>query len=250
MRSLAPQPSLQAQYATTVAPLRASISAAKSLRAQKEAFRNPVAEPNPSQAEAVGLDWEDKVGKALEANELIKQIKEKTDRVTVPLEQAIGRFADALEGDPFRSNNPQVNLIHDIVLGWNNKYGDVARWDPNKWIEIATLNGKDDDTAIRQLEAERDQFRHLAKGCEALDSVVRALNIADHMDVKDFGQWLISTKSLDIEARRETLVEINRCSIHMKNAVQQLDSAIDGLRISRQTRDAILRAASDPHELP
>jgi phage-related minor tail protein len=235
--------SLHAHYATIVAPLRASISAAKSLRAQKEALRDPVAEPNPSQAEAVGFDWEDNVGKALEANELIKQIKEKTDRLTVPMEQTIGRFADALEGNPFRSDNPQINLIHDIVLGWNNKHGDAARRDVNKWIDLATLDGRDDDTAIRQLEAERDQFRRFAKACAAQTYVVWALNVADHMDVKNYGQWLVSTKLLDIEARRDTLAEINRCLTHSENAVQQLDRAIGVMRETRETRAAILRAA-------
>ncbi|MFO1065516.1 MAG: hypothetical protein U0892_16755 [Pirellulales bacterium] len=187
----------------------------------------------------------------LDAIEQARKIKKKTDRVTLPVEQAAKGLGQAMKNDPIVSDNQLVNDIRDWARKSNRDNSRFTSLTAESWViesglfELAFKEQKSPlaaaNLAIQRLEAEQSRFHKLATACDALEVTTKAINLADDLHVKGWAKRVISTSEFDKEARKETILELQRCRTDALHAEQELKRAV---QILQGNRDNMRRSDS------
>jgi hypothetical protein len=181
----------------------------------------------------------------------------KAKQVYGPATKSLNVGNSALEGDPIVSDNELINKVRHGIRELNREIGPESRRNINDWRALSGANVfsiNQTAAALRKLQSVRTRFQKIEGKCEVLRTVVLAMNVADHMDVKNLGKNITSLKILDIEARKETLEELDRCKGYAQKAVAQLDSVI-GLESKNlddmiRTREQFERMQGQPLPIP
>jgi hypothetical protein len=152
--------------------------------------------------------------KLLRAYQKIEPYKEAYDTATETFGNAVKQMERAIKGDIISSDNEDVNRLWAIAKSMKKKLSGLVSKDENYWIEKSKgnlLNKSSIRAAIIELRSiitDLDEMQQVSEACKALLVV---LNVNDHMDIKGVASALVSTKALDIEARRLAYKDYTNC---------------------------------------
>lgn len=174
--------------------------------------------------------------KMLRAYQIIEPFKEVYDTTKESFGNAVKRMEMAIKGEIISSDNEDVNKLWALAKTIKRKLGGLVSKDVNYWFEKSNGNILD-KSSIRAAIAELktvlsglEEMQHVSECCKALLVVI---NVNDHMDIKGAAGTLVSTKALDIEARRLAYKDYGMCIEYISKIKLQVNMAIKGFERHR-----------------
>jgi hypothetical protein len=129
-------------------------------------------------------------------------------------DKAFKAASRAVAGDPISSDNEAVNQLYNIGRTINQELRTVEKWDENDWIldSGSTMFSLDDNTrALKILLDWRNRLYAARDECVGLRIALQVINVNDHQNVKGLASTMLTTKGLDIEARKRALKTFDTC---------------------------------------
>jgi hypothetical protein len=164
-------------------------------------------------------------------------------------DEAVRRTLKTLEGDLIHSDNDQINQVWAVGKVWSHQLAELARKDQNYWIDVSgsnLLSEKQTVSAFEYLLAKKTTLEALREACDGLRGLILAVSIADHMDIKGVASTLVSTKALDIAARKEAQKEFEICVKLIDKIIPSLVQAMEAVADMRDSLQRFqLRRVSD-----
>src|SRR5262245_24539376 len=170
-----------------------------------------------------------------------RHVDSQAKRVYGPAEKALEGVGRALDGDLIASENEKINEVRRHVKALNRELGPTARRTRNDWMSWSGTNAfsiRETTAAVQKLQSEQERLLRIEANCGTLRTLVLALNVSDHMNIKGVARALTSLKPLDIEARKEAVDELDRCKGFAQQAITEVRAATE---IVSTTRDHMIR---------
>lgn len=174
--------------------------------------------------------------KLLRAYQKIEPYKEAYDTTTETFGNAVKRMEMAIKGDIIASDNEDVNKLWAIAKTMKKKLVGFVSKDINYWLEKTNgniMNKSSVRAAIAELKGLLASFEEMQHVSEAYKALLVVLNVNDHMDIKGVASALVSTKALDIEARRLAYKDYANCIENISKIKLQINMAIKAFERDR-----------------
>lgn len=167
--------------------------------------------------------------KTLSLYKSLEPYKEVYDKVSTPIDTAFKNYEKAIKGDIISSDNDDINKLWALAKVWKNVLDTMTRKDENYWMDRSGVNMLDKASipiAVNKLKDLQHNLKLISAASDACHQLIWAMNVSDHIDIKGVAESLLSTKALDIEARRQALKEFKDCISMVDRILPALNNAL------------------------
>jgi hypothetical protein len=142
--------------------------------------------------------------------ETVKPIKEGYDKISEHIERLDKNIDEALKGNPFISDNDDINTLRALGKATNHRLAEWARKDENYWIDWSKVNVLMKETiplAVARLEQQTRQLEGLEKIAPVALTFLQLINFTDKTKIDYWLGFATSLKIGDGIARDEARTE-------------------------------------------